>query len=99
MYMRKLVEFVHIFSFVAAPTEPLSLRVRLASSSPPTAEVTWQPPRQSFGDINGYKLTYFVLDGDADTTQDMRIKPEERRLVTNSLSKRSQSARVLYCEC
>ena len=72
---------------VAAPTEPRAFRVRLAQSSPPTAEVTWQAPLQSFGEILSYKLVYFVRGDDEPSGEEFpRIKPEERRLVTNSLS-------------
>lgn len=55
----------------------------LSSKEPPVVSVTWQPPRYTFGNVAGYRLTYRIT-GEKEI-EDRRLDAEKVQFTTGFL--------------
>jgi len=67
----------------AVPSVPRALQLTQTQDDPPVIAVTWQPPRNAHGRLQGYKLTYGIR---ADSyVEERRFDADKRRFTTGFL--------------
>lgn len=69
----------------AVPSAPRSLQLAVTQEDPPIVSVSWQAPKISHGNIEGYKLTYGVL-GES-YVEERRFDGEKYRFTTAFLER------------
>jgi len=69
------------------PSPPRDLELSVTQEDPPVVTLTWQPPRQTYGSIVGYRLTYRAV-GVADIAEVERdFNAEKSTFTTGFLGK------------
>lgn len=76
----------------AVPSAPKSLQLMLSSEEPPVVSVTWQPPRYTFGNVAGYRLTYRIT-GEKEI-EDRRLDAEKAQFTTGFLGMQLENPRI-----
>jgi netrin-G3 ligand len=69
----------------AVPSAPRGLQLSLTQTDPPIVSLSWTPPRQTYGNIDGYKLTYGIR-GDS-SIEERRIDADKFRFTTGFLER------------
>lgn len=71
---------VGLMCLASVPSAPRSLQLAVTQEDPPIVSVSWQAPKISHGNIEGYKLTYGVL-GES-YVEERRFDGEKYRFTT-----------------
>lgn len=71
---------VDVMCLASVPSAPRSLQLAVTQEDPPIVSVSWQAPKLSHGNIEGYKLTYGVL-GES-FVEERRFDGEKYRFTT-----------------
>ena len=70
--------------FIAVPSKPVGLNLRLVQDNPPVVAVQWHSPRQSFGNLEAFKLSYGI-QGEDSSTEERRFDSDKFRFTTGFL--------------
>lgn len=79
------IKFTFLFISIPVPMAPRGLQLAVTQEDPPIVSVTWQAPRQSHGNVEGYRLTYGIL-GESNV-EERRLDGEKYRFTTAFLGK------------
>lgn len=66
------------------PSAPRGLKLRLVEANPPVVAVQWSTPRQTYGDLSGYKLSFSIHDDDS-KIEERRFEADKYRFTTGFL--------------
>ena len=73
---------LHCIVIVVA-SAPRGLQLSLSNDDPPVVSVTWQRPRRTHGDLNGYRLRY-TIEGDS-SVEERRFEGEKYHFTSGFL--------------
>ena len=62
----------------------MGLSLRLVQENPPVVAVQWHSPRQTFGDVQGFQLSYGI-QGEDSSTEERRFDNDKFRFTTGFL--------------
>ncbi len=68
---------------ISVPSAPRGLQLSMVQEDPPVVSVTWQRPRNTYGDLEGFKLTY-GRQGES-SVEERRFAGEKYRFTTGFL--------------
>ena len=66
------------------PSAPVGLSLQLIQENPPVVAVQWHSPRQTFGELEAFKLSYGI-QGEDSSIVERRFDADKFRFTTNFL--------------